>query len=58
MIYEFQKNFILKGKKAELLDSKLKNEIINFFNQVQEKASPELEAAIEKLMYDIEKENK
>jgi hypothetical protein len=45
---------ILKGKKAELLDSKLKNEIINFLNQVQEKGSPELEATIEKLMYDIE----
>ena len=45
---------ILKGKKAELLDSKLKNNLINFFNQVQEKGSPELEAAIEKLMDDIE----
>jgi hypothetical protein len=47
---------ILKGKKAELLDSKLKNNLINFFNQVQEKAGPELEAAIEKLMDDIENE--
>jgi hypothetical protein len=47
---------ILKAKKVELLDSKLKNEIINFFNQVQEKGSPELEAAIEKLMDDIENE--
>ena len=45
---------ILKGKKAEMLDSKLKNYIINLFNQVQEKGSPELEAAIEKVMDDIE----
>jgi hypothetical protein len=47
---------ILKSKKAELLDSKLKNKIISFFSQVQEKASPELEAAIEKVMDDIENE--
>jgi competence CoiA-like predicted nuclease len=47
---------ILKSKKIELLNSKLKNKIINFLNQVQGKANPELEAAIEKLMNDIENE--